>query len=166
MKQFFWRSILGVAALCMAGMLFAILSSTGVAQAAATRATGAAISCPGITYSPGHVWHPGDYDSTEACDGGHLHLTYQTDGNFVLYCYGTALWATGTENIGGAPDYTSFQTDGNLVVYTAYHGYVGPIWSSGTYGEGATRLVLQGDGNLVIYNGNHALWATGTNGRC
>ncbi len=49
------------------------------------------------------------------------------------------------------------QTDGNLVLYTTADV---PVWSSGTYGSGATRLVMQDDGNLVLYDIDRAVWAS------
>ena len=54
----------------------------------------------------------------------------QTDGNFVVYSGGHALWATGTN---GRGQYLCFQNDGNLVVYAGAFdcgGYA--YWGSGT----------------------------------
>lgn len=147
---------------CMAGALSATLSPARTAHAATPRAA----SCSGITYNRGYEWYVGEYDSTTSCRGGHLHLTYQDDGNFVLYCYGTALWATNGDAWGGA-NYTQFQYDGNLVSYT-YAATGGPVdyWASNTQNTGY-KLVLQGDANLVIYNSsNRAVWASNTSGRC
>jgi hypothetical protein len=167
MKLIFWKHVLAVACLCIIATLFATLSSSRTAHAAPTRT---AISCPGITYSTGKVWYPNtNGDWTTACDGGQLHLVYQNDGNFVLYCSAKPIWAS---NTGGSATYiaayTTFQTDGNLVVYEYdYYGTPSPLWASGTYNKGATKLVLQGDGNLVIYNrSSQVLWASGTNGKC
>ncbi|MGB4762632.1 MAG: hypothetical protein WBP12_04755 [Candidatus Saccharimonas sp.] len=63
----------------------------------------------------------------------------------------------------------TFQSDGNFVIYQGNS----PIWSSGTSGVGARKLVLQGDGNIVIYNfldkpiypWNKAVWHTNTAGK-
>jgi hypothetical protein len=53
------------------------------------------------------------------------------------------------------------QGDGNLVLYSGGR----PVWSSGTYGRGATHALMQGDGNLVLYTaGNVPIWATNTFG--
>jgi hypothetical protein len=150
------------------GLSISAFPMSSHASAATTREGSPAISCPGITYYLGTVWDPGEYDSTTACDGGHLHLTYQSDGNFVLYCYGTALWATGTEGYSTSPDYVSFQYDGNLVVYETdiFTNIEYPGWASGTDNRGAV-LVLQGDANLVIYNSvPQPIWASNTAGRC
>ena len=88
---------------------------------------------------------------------GTYKLTYQTDGNLVVYKDGTALWASNTS--GKAPGRVCMQIDGNLVMY----GQDGsPQWATATnsaanaYGE----LVMQTDGNLVIYNPNGAaVWS-------
>ncbi|HET8845922.1 MAG TPA: hypothetical protein VFN35_30950 [Ktedonobacteraceae bacterium] len=104
-----------------------------------------------------------------ACSGKALRFTYQRDGNLVLYCNSSAIWASNTafSERGQSPDWASFQVDGNLVVYS-----VDPVfgtvaaWASGTDNKGA-KLVLQGDANLVIYNSNNqAVWASNTHGRC
>eukprot|EP01013_Petalomonas_cantuscygni_P024426 TRINITY_DN46052_c0_g1_i1.p1 TRINITY_DN46052_c0_g1~~TRINITY_DN46052_c0_g1_i1.p1 ORF type:complete len:312 (+),score=6.55 TRINITY_DN46052_c0_g1_i1:111-1046(+) len=60
-----------------------------------------------------------------------------------------------------------FQTDGNFVVYYIGTGPPLPVWSTGTCGSGATRLVMQADNNLVMYRGSQtrpedAVWSTGT----
>ncbi len=165
MKQIFWKHVVGVACVYIIGALFVTFSSSGTAHAAPAHT---AVSCSGISYSPGKVWKPGQGDWTNACSGQRLHLVYQTDGNFVLYCNATPLIDTGTDGPPSSADYASFQKDGNLVVY-GYNrlGWAVASWSSGTYGEGATQLALQGDGNLVIYNGSHtALWASNTRGLC
>ena len=130
--------------------------------------THTAFSCSGISYSPGKVWHAGNGDTTNDCNGRKLHLVFQTDGNFVLYCDATPMFATNDGVAAQYVGYASFQTDGNLVVYE--YNRIGGLYaqfSSDTYGQGATQLALQGDGNLVIYNGSHhALWATDTSGQC
>jgi hypothetical protein len=77
----------------------------------------------------------------------------QTDGNFVIYGSGKALWATHTA---GANAYATMQTDGNFVIYSSTNA---PLWSSRSYGPGS-NLVLQNDGNLVIYNPHgRAIWS-------
>jgi hypothetical protein len=119
---------------------------------------------------------------------GAAHLSLQTDGNLVTYnnSSGSPTWWTGT---GGHTATTAFgsdtlpagqtllpqqylrspdkryglllQSDGNLVLYgPGYH----VLWSSGTSGSGATRLVMQTDGNLVLYNVNTPVWFTATGG--
>lgn len=53
----------------------------------------------------------------------------------------------------------AMQGDGNLVLY--WRGRA--IWSTGTYGRGATWLVLQGDGNLVVYTtAGVPVWSSGS----
>ncbi|MHC5611536.1 MAG: hypothetical protein ACYTXA_11100 [Nostoc sp.] len=84
----------------------------------------------------------------------------QSDGNFVLYDYGTPLWASNTT--GKPVYYTTMQTDCNLVSYDYNRN---PLWASNTQGRGSScRLEVQNDGNLVIYTGsNVSVWATNTN---
>lgn len=154
--------------LVLALVVVALSLSAFVSPSAHAATTHTAISCPGISYSPGKVWHPGNGDVRTACSGRQLHLVYQTDGNFVLYCNATPLWDTGTDGSPSRADYASFQTDGNFVVY-GYNllGWALASWASNTNNQGATQLALQGDGNLVIYNRSHtALWASDTSGQC
>jgi pimeloyl-ACP methyl ester carboxylesterase len=90
---------------------------------------------------------------------GRFWLTYQWDGNLVLYRPdGSAIWHTGT--YGTSAGRVVMQSDGNLVVYT---GAGAAVWSSRTSGYGSARLLLQNDGNLVIYTaGGAAIWSTNT----
>jgi hypothetical protein len=87
-------------------------------------------------------------------------LTYQTDGNLVLYGPGGApRWSTQTFH---SPGYTEMQADGNFVAY-ASNGT--PIWASHTSGARGARLVVHNDGNVAIYtSANLMVWSTGTGG--
>lgn len=53
------------------------------------------------------------------------------------------------------------QGDGNFVIYNWADG---PVWSSNTYGNPGSKLVMQDDGNLVVYRGGTPLWASDTAG--
>ena len=88
---------------------------------------------------------------------GRFRLTYQSDGNLVLYSGSSPLWASNTS--GTTAGTTEMQGDGNLVVYDGFHN---AVWSSQTYGYSGAFLVVQSDGNLVIYNSVYAIWATNT----
>ena len=94
---------------------------------------------------------------------GRYELTFQGDGNLVLYkIYPThprrALWATSTH--GRTVDVCIMQADGNLVLYDPD---AHPLWASNTYGNPGSRLVVQDDGNVVIYRANNTpAWATNT----
>lgn len=92
---------------------------------------------PGTAVGPGYqMFSP----------SGEFLFAFQTDGNLVLYQYGTPLWSSRTN--GEAATALWMQTDGNLVLYDG----ATPIWASGTNGKGSNAsLVLQNDGNLVIY---------------
>ncbi len=92
--------------------------------------------------------------------GGAYFLSFQNDGNLVLYNKNKKpLWHTKTYD--QAADRVVLQGDGNLVIYTADNR---PVWASWTQGTGHSRLRLQSDGNLVIYRNNGGFtWATWTN---
>ena len=111
--------------------------------------------------------------SLKSCNGIYT-LTFQGDGNVVLYANGSsAIWATGTN--GMTATLFAMQVDGNLVLYSrAPYEDTNAIWASGTtpstgksgggtYGA-AGKLVVQDDGNLVVYalSNNAVLWASGT----
>lgn len=88
-------------------------------------------------------------------------LSYQTDGNLVLYKDGNApIWSTSTM---GKPSSTlSFQGDGNLVLYN--NGTA--VWGAQCHGKGGNWIYLQDDGNLVVYTAdNRPIWASGTAGK-
>ena len=88
---------------------------------------------------------------------GAYRLAMQTDGNVVLYGPPGAMWATYTFVRGTV---LTMQTDGNLVAYAPGPR---PVWNTGTWGSGATRLALQDDGNLVLYRENRSpVWNTNT----
>jgi predicted alpha/beta hydrolase family esterase len=108
--------------------------------------------------SPDQALYPGQSISSS---DGRFYLTYQGDGNLVLYrSDGVPLWHTQT--YGTSAGRAVMQLDGNLVVYDASGT---PIWASNTVGFDGAWLVMQSDGNLVIYTPTGApVWASGTNG--
>ncbi len=112
----------------------------------------------GDSLEPNQVLYPGEAITS---GDGRFYLTYQGDGNLVLYrSDGAALWHTQTN--GTSAGRTVMQSDGNLVIY---NGSGSPVWASGTAGYGESSLVLQNDGNLVIYTSAGApVWASGTSG--
>ena len=91
-------------------------------------------------------------------DNSNFRLTFQTDGNLVLY-QGTnftaenALWAT--DIVDSSIERVIMQLDGNLVLYRNN----GSAWASNTNGNPSSRLTVQDDGNLIIYKGNVPIWA-------
>jgi hypothetical protein len=89
---------------------------------------------------------------------GEFELTFQRDGNLVLYRDRTALWSTGTA--GREVRECTMQTDGNLVLYGHDRQ---AVWASNTYGNPGSFLAVQDDGNVVIYKPVHPVWSTGTN---
>jgi hypothetical protein len=87
-------------------------------------------------------------------------LTYQSDGNLVLYGPGgVPRWSTQTFH---SPGYTEMQNDGNFVVY-ASNGVA--MWASQTSGARDARLTVHNDGNVAIYSSNNIeLWSTHSGG--
>ncbi|RKH39287.1 S8 family serine peptidase, partial [Corallococcus llansteffanensis] len=96
--------------------------------------------------------------SVQAC-GGRATLSYQVDGNLVVYRYdGAPLWHSVTS--GQSPGMVRMQSDGNLVTYDAGGR---PVWASSTAGQNGARLDLQSDCNLVVYNAaGQPVWASGS----
>lgn len=103
-------------------------------------------------------------DDTLTSSDGRLHLTYQGDGNLVLYDVRAGdswvpLWASDTA--GTAAGRVAMQGDGNLVIYDASGT---ALWSSdSSLNHPGARLAVQNDGNVVIYDVDGTpLWATDT----
>ena len=87
---------------------------------------------------------------------GQVRLSYQADGNLVIYkSDGGVLWSPNCYGSGASR--AVLQNDGNFVVYAPR----GAKWASGTSQQGV--LIMQNDGNLVLYGprGN-AIWASGS----
>ena len=107
---------------------------------------------PGQTLAPGASIHSTDARYT---------LTYQADGNLVLYknfvaSPRAAVWASGTSH---RPGVVHLGTDGNLAVYD----FLAAVrWQTGTGAVAVEGLRVQDDGNLVLYGGGGVLWASGT----
>ena len=79
---------------------------------------------------------------------GRFRLSYQSDGNLVLYesVDDSAQWNSGTG--GTSAGQVTMQSDGNVVMYDAPGT---ARWSTGTAGNANATLVVQNDGNLVVY---------------
>ncbi|WP_169587467.1 curculin domain-containing protein [Antrihabitans stalactiti] len=89
---------------------------------------------------------------------GRTMLTFQVDGNVVVYRGGRALWSSRTDR--HEPGRLAMQHDGNLVAYDKWNT---PLWSSRTDRNPGSRLVVQNDGNVVVYRPvGGAAWATNT----
>jgi hypothetical protein len=92
-------------------------------------------------------------------NGRYVAIT-QTDGNYVVYESGVAIWNAGTAGKGTGPYRTFMQGDGNLVVYDSKDV---PVWHAGSHGKGTApyKLVMQDDGNLVVYDSaSKATWSS------
>ncbi len=100
-----------------------------------------------------------DHPQTLSSGTGQYVAAMQSDGNFVVYGDGRALWSSGT---GGNPRARLvLQDDGNLVLY-AVGGQA--LWNSRTAGHSSPSLQLQNDGALVVSSGSTPLWSSGTTG--
>jgi len=99
-------------------------------------------------------------DKSLTAPGGASRLTFQSDGNLVLYCKRAAGWVPrwATDTWGRPVTTCVMQTDGNLVLYNDAE----PVWSSNTWTFPGSRLVVQDDENVVIYHAVTPVWATVT----
>lgn len=92
---------------------------------------------------------------------GDYTLSWQGDGNLVLYRSGNAVWSSHTSGRGGS---LNFQGDGNLVIRDSGNQ---AIWSSKTPdnwwgGKGGAQLRLIPNGSMSIINvDNQELWQAG-----
>ena len=98
-------------------------------------------------------------------DGNH-YLSYQGDGNLVIYNISTGAaiptWATNTS--GTSQGRVVFQADGNLCVYDNESNLVWQNNKAGT--QNPAKLVMQDDGNLVAYQTDGTdYWNTQTSGQ-
>jgi hypothetical protein len=86
-------------------------------------------------------------------------LKYQTDGNLVLYNFGSPVWAincwftcssTGLWGNAYQPaGYATLQTDGNLVTYNAFNQ---PTFASFTHGNPSAYLGVGNNGKLRVFS--------------
>ena len=88
---------------------------------------------------------------------GRVVLSYQSDGNLVLYFDGQPKWDSHTA--GRPPGQAVMQGDGNFVVYDRDGT---PAWSTGTAGHEGATVIVQDDGNCVLYHNGQPLMATNT----
>lgn len=108
----------------------------------------------GDTMRPGEVLRPGGQLWSSS---GRYMMTYQTDGNLVLYGPAGALWASNTAGTTGGV--LIMQYDGNLVIYN----HQGHPFDTGSWGHPGAWLVLQDDGRLVVrdHDAEHFTTPTG-----
>ena len=94
-------------------------------------------------------------------NSGRYRLTYQGDGNLVLYdlATGTALWWTGTFT--NRPGQAVMQGDGDLVLDDLEEE---PMWGVRQVDNPGAFVVVQDDANVVVYRpDNVVLWASAGN---
>ena len=100
----------------------------------------------GSTLTAGQQLNPGQ---SKTSPNGLYTLTYQTDGNLVLYSPGGALWHTGT--FGTCAGTAIMQGDGNFVVYDCGGT---PLWHAGTLGNPGAYVSIQSEeeaGLLMVH---------------
>jgi pimeloyl-ACP methyl ester carboxylesterase len=106
---------------------------------------------PSSTLSGGERLYP---DQFVRSPNGAYTLTYQMDGNLVLYGPQGDVWSSSTH--GSSPGFATMQGDGNLVVY---RGDGVPIWATDTPDIPGAELRVQDDGYIVLYDaGNNVIW--------
>lgn len=90
---------------------------------------------------------------------GRFWLRLEQSGDLVVWAAdGRRVFTAGSQGADQVVD----QPDGNLVAYRP-DGVA--VWSSGTYGRGASRLAVQDDGNVVLYlSDGRVSWCTGWDG--
>lgn len=141
-----------------------LIAATISASYATPSFAGTDIATP-VAASASKTLLPGD---SFVSPDGRFKLTFQADGNFVLYQGSTVLWdinsVIGIPTNGYVAWRTTFQTDGNLVVYWRQGVFnEQAVWDANTQGHSSATLAVQNDGNVVIYDGNHvAIWDTNT----
>jgi len=103
---------------------------------------------------PGEELLPGQYRMSP---DGRFRLTYQGDGNLVLYRWDwVPLWGAGSNSTAGR---AVMQGDGNLVVYNASWS---ARWSSNTYGGHGAYLQVFNWGNAMVVDAfGGVLWWSG-----
>ena len=85
---------------------------------------------------------------------GRYYLTYQTDGNLVLYDRNdVAKWSSNTSR--KSTGHAEFQNDGNLVVFDAGGT---AVWSTNVQAAAGAELFLRGDGALDIRSTSGSIW--------
>ena len=90
-------------------------------------------------------------------------LTFQVDGNFVLYNpTGQPIWASNTWTPNDPSDVLTLRSDGNLVI--SRRGQT--LWSTNTSGNFDAALAFQTTGNVGLYTADfQPLWSTNTSGK-
>ena len=123
---------------------------------------------PGATSTENHLRSPSRMQAGEtlrpqtagrnmSVTSGRTSLTFQTDGNLVLYVNGAAQWSSGTNKSGMSR--LTMQSDGNLVIYGNDSK---PKWATNTAGNQGAYLQVRNGAAEVIGPNRQVLWsATG-----
>ncbi len=88
-----------------------------------------------------------------------LTLVLQSDGNFVGYASGKAVWSSNSFASCSSSCFAAFQSDGNLVLYSAGKAY----WATGTWGHASAQLVISSSSPYVsVVQSGTTLWPAGS----
>ncbi|MEU9079605.1 hypothetical protein [Kitasatospora sp. NPDC048538] len=94
---------------------------------------------------------------------GNTRLTFQCDGNLVLYYGGQALWASGTYWGNYIPTQVDWSQSGYIILIDDFGHHLCTIGATNSAPGGRARI--QDDGNFVFYKTNGgAAWASNTYG--
>ncbi|MEV6212349.1 hypothetical protein [Kitasatospora sp. NPDC051914] len=144
-------------------LLRAALVGTAIAGALGLTATTASADASVANFTLAQRdWTPGSHASA---DNGMSELTFQADGNLVLYKYTGAdaypVWASGTKGKGVVR--VDWSKSGYVKLFNASGGIVCTLGALNPAPGGHAKL--KDDGNLVFYNtSGKATWSTGTSG--
>ena len=99
-------------------LIMSVAAVLGLGLAAATAASASA-KTPAHLAAAGEstLWDGQSLSGGQSLVDGSYTLAMQTDGNFVIYDHGSAIWAAGTQGKGRPAYRLAVQPDGNLVIY-------------------------------------------------
>lgn len=99
------------------------------------------MSTHAASYATGEVYGPTSGDKNYnpghfTLANGPTKLTFQSDGNFVLYYGSKAKWSTGTEGKLKSGGHLDLSSSGNVIIWQYSGGKYRAIWQTGTaYGR-------------------------------
>ncbi|MEV6029029.1 Curculin domain-containing protein (mannose-binding) lectin [Streptomyces sp. NPDC052036] len=146
--------------LCLTDSVGTVLWNEGSPSPAAPVSAGASYPYGGPELGAGGRLR---HQSLTSHSGSHTQV-HQEVGDLVLQCNAEhrAVWSTGTEWVDGG--WTELTADGDLVVHNP-HG--APVWSSGTAGSGARRLVVRDDGRVELLDEDGtSVWSVDAHASC
>ncbi|MFJ1709464.1 hypothetical protein [Kitasatospora sp. NPDC088346] len=139
------------------------LVCTAAVTALATSGTEAMALPGGITAARFTLPQPNWYAGASVSAGNNARLTFQSDGNLVLYAVSDTqdwpLWASGTDGMGVT--HVNWSQSGYIKLENSTGGVVCTIGAPSPAPGGSARV--QDDGNFVFYDTDgRPTWASGT----